>query len=74
MLSQCAPPCVCVSADTLAYLDAQARQLQEPTADTILAESVSPEEIERQWQLVQDYCRRLRPQDAHHYVPFLIRA
>ena len=57
-------------ADTLAYLAAQAQKLQEPTAEQILEEDVSPEEIDRQWQLVEKYESRLRPQDAHRHVPF----
>ena len=56
-----------MSADTLAYL---AAQLQAPTAEQILAEYVSSEEIDRLWQLVEGYASRLRPQDAHFHVPF----
>lgn len=41
----------------MAYLDAQAQQLQALTADHVLAEDVAAKEIKRQWKLVLAYAR-----------------
>ena len=54
----------------MACLDVQARLLEVPTAAQILAEDVTAEESERQWQRLVVYARQLSPHDAHCHVPF----